>query len=226
MNDLLHNPVFNALSSGDKRLSFGNDRVKYFDLEVSPFAGFEHDNTNGFAELLATLPAGRPMLYAKPEPITEPEGWKIVDGIKGIQFAYAGKGEFEPVAHTIVPLTEQYVDEMIALVQLTKPGPFGKRTIDFGYYHGIFSGNKLVAMTGQRMHVGDYTELSAVCTHPDYSGKGYAAALMQHQLQIILRQGKQPFLHVRGDNQRAIDLYRRLGFRETRPMHFYFMTRR
>jgi predicted GNAT family acetyltransferase len=81
-------------------------------------------------------------------------------------------------------------------------------------------------MTGQRLHVDNYTEISAVCTHPNYLGKGYAAALMLHQLNLIRKQGQQAFLHVRKDNSRAIALYERLGFKVNRGMNFYFMKRR
>jgi predicted GNAT family acetyltransferase len=112
---------------------------------------------------------------------------------------------------------------MIQLAKLTKPGPFGRRTIDFGNYFGIFEKDKLIAMTGQRLHVQNFTEISAVCTHPDHTGKGYANKLLQHQLQLILKQGQQPFLHVRDDNQRAITLYERMGFSISRTMNFYFM---
>lgn len=213
------------MSTGDQRLGFGSDKVKCFDEDVSPFAGFESNHANGFADLYDMLPAGRKILYAHPEPVTQPKGWQIQDTIKGLQFVYAGKDITGTIYPDIVPLAEDNVAEMIALVNLTRPGPFGKRTIEFGSYHGIFSNGKLAAMTGQRMHVHNYTELSAVCTHPDHSGKGYASALMQHQLQIILQQGQQPFLHVRQDNQRAIDLYERLGFRVSRPMNFSFMIR-
>ncbi len=77
-------------------------------------------------------------------------------------------------------------------------------------------------MAGQRMRIYDYVEVSAVCTHPDFVGKGYAAVLLQHQLDMITADKKTPILHVRADNERAIKIYERLGFKRTRDMNFYF----
>ncbi|QNA43177.1 GNAT family N-acetyltransferase [Lacibacter sediminis] len=225
MNHVLENPVYSALRTGDSHLAFGTERIKYFNEEVSPYVGFAHDDANGFADLYELLPEGRRVLYAKPIPAVIPQGWQLQHEIKGLQFVYEGSKNIEGDFSNIVSLADEHVDEMIELVKLTKPGPFGKRTIDFGYYHGIFDKGKLVAMTGQRLHAENYTELSAVCTHPDHLGKGYASALMQHQLQIILNHGQHPFLHVRDDNDRAIAVYERLGFKVSRPMNFYFMKR-
>lgn len=225
VNDLLQNPVFNALSTGDKQLSFGTAHVKYFDAEVSPYAGFPEEYEHGFAELHDLLPEGRRILFARPTPFVIPEGWQLQHEIKGLQFVYEGGKSITGDFSNIVPLTTAHVEEMIELVKLTKPGPFDKRTIEFGFYHGIFVDGQLAAMTGQRLHVEQYTEISAVCTHPDHLGKGYASALMQHQLQIILNNNQIPYLHVRADNDRAIAVYERLGFVVSRPMYFYFMKR-
>lgn len=224
VNHLLNNPVYNALLTGDKHLSFGTEQVKYFDEQVSPFAGFDQNYKKGFSDLYELLPTDRKILYAIPTLISQPAGWQLQHKIKGLQFVYEGS-EIKTEFIKVKALTEMHEEEMIHLVKLTKPGPFGLRTIEFGSYYGIFENEKLVAMTGQRLHVENYTEISAVCTHPDHLGKGYASVLLQHQLQIILQKGQQPFLHVREDNQRAIDLYLRLGFNVSGPMNFYFMKR-
>jgi ribosomal protein S18 acetylase RimI-like enzyme len=225
VNNVLNNPVYHGLLSGDQHLSLGTDTARFFEEAVSPFAGFDEGYEKGFEELYDLLPPGRNILYAIPQPIDTPEGWQLLHEIKGVQMVYNKVSD--ALQHTFlpVPLDKQFAAEMVELAKLTRPGPFGLRTIEFGHYYGIFDKDKLVAMTGQRLHPQQYTEVSAVCTHPDHLGNGYASALVQHQVQLILQQGKTPFLHVREDNSRAIALYERLGFSISRNMNFYFMRR-
>ena len=205
MEHLLNNPVYNALTTVDASFSFGTDKVKFFDEQVSPFAGFDEKYENGFEDLRSLLPHGRKILYAIPEKIKIPKGWKLAANIAGLQFVldkYLPQGAY---ATEPVPLGKENVEEMIKLTALTKPGPFDERTIEFGYYYGIFQNGKLAAMTGQRLHLPGLTEISAVCTHPDFLGKGFAGILLHHQIDLILNMGQSPFLHVRADNRRAIE---------------------
>ena len=225
MSFLLDNPVFNALNSLDEHLGSGTDDVKFFDKEVSPFVGIRDGHHNGFDDLYHLLPEDRRILYASRKKITEPRGWKMSVEIEGLQFIIDSKKPMNGSDVQPLKLGPENVDEMTALAKLTKPGPFDKRTIEFGNYFGIFEAEKLVAMTGQRMHVPDFTEVSAVCTHPDYLGRGYAGVLLGHQIDLIFKSGHHPFLHVRSDNARAISIYERIGFKVNGPMNFYFLKR-
>ncbi len=225
ISNLLDNPVYNALLSGEAQKAQGSQEVKYFEREVSPFAGFREEYKDGFEELYSLLPPGREILYATRKKIQIPKQWKLLRQIEGLQFVLSAKKSTGPgiTNQTLVPLEPKHADEMVALAALTRPGPFDKRTIEFGNYFGIFENQKLVAMTGQRLHVHQYTEISAVCTHPDYLGKRYASILLDHQTGLILKAGQIPFLHVKSDNERAIFLYERIGYKVNGLMNFYFL---
>ena len=113
----------------------------------------------------------------------------------------------------IVPLGDEDAAEMLALATLTVPGPFVERTHRIGAFFGVKQEGRLVAMAGERMRVDGFTEVSAVCSHPDHRGRGYAGALMREVAHRILARGEAAFLHVNAQNEGAIALYESLGFR-------------
>jgi predicted GNAT family acetyltransferase len=129
--------------------------------------------------------------------------------------------ETPPPAHpnqVLRKLTHEDIPEMLALTKLTEPGPFLSRTIELGSYFGIHESGSLVAMAGERLHMTGFTEVSAVCTHPNFRGRGYGNALMSTVITGIMNRGETPFLHVKTDNP-AVDLYKKLGFRVRAQLH-------
>src|SRR5262249_1543970 len=119
----------------------------------------------------------------------------------------------------IVTLGAEDVPAMMALTELTKPGPFHKRTHELGTFLGIRVAGDLVAMAGERMKPGNYTEMAAICVHPAHRGRGYAQALLGAISRHILARGGFPFLHVFTNNTSAIALYQRQGMTIRRRLH-------
>ncbi len=107
---------------------------------------------------------------------------------------------------------------MVALAELTEPGPFRERTIELGKFLGIFHAGRLIAMAGPRLYLPQAIEVSAVCTHPDARGRGYARLLIARIVQDIAQRGKTAFLHSFADNP-AVRVYESLGFRLRRHLH-------
>ena len=109
---------------------------------------------------------------------------------------------------------ETDIADMVALAALTHPGPFRSHTYRFGTYLGIRVNGALAAMGGQRMHLPGYREVSAICTHPDFRGRGYARLIVARLVAMIFDEGLKPFLHVQAENTAAQALYATLGFAE------------
>ncbi|MDB5270642.1 MAG: hypothetical protein JWP58_3682 [Hymenobacter sp.] len=227
MAHVLDNPVWNALISGNKHLDAGSAEVKCFAGDVSPFAGFETFTPQAFALLHARVPAGRLLGVVSPVPLAIPARWEVVQRMAVLQMVQERPPAAGAWAGPLpVPLGPAHVPAMLALTKQTNPGPFFPTTIAFGHYEGIFEGNELVAMAGQRMNPTPYAEISAVCTHPDHLGRGYAGQLIQRQARRIVSAAGTPFLHVKADNTRAIKLYEHLGFVARKEMSFYIIQKK
>ena len=181
---------------------------------MTSLSAFETPNDEGYAALAELVGAGGAAAVFLDQDYEARAGWDRIGGAPLVQMVCQnGHSSAAPnVSADIVELGPPDSPEMVALTALTKPGPFGTRTHELGYYVGIRQQGKLVAMAGERLKVPGYTEVSAVCTQPDYLGRGYAGALMTEVMRGIQTRGETPFLHVRADNARAIALYERLGF--------------
>jgi ribosomal protein S18 acetylase RimI-like enzyme len=221
MNHILDNPIYNALNSGNQHFSIGNENSKFFQPEVAPFAGLKANSDSDFAALDRISPPESTFVIFTPEKVFIPKPWKGIREMELLQMVYEGTVPPPVVSKDMVDLNIQHLPEMLALTQLTNPGPFLNETIKFGNYTGIISDGRLVAMAGQRQQPSPYVEISAVCTHPDHLGKGYASLLITEQIKRIIMAGAVPFLHVLASNQSAIRVYERLGFKTRRPLVAY-----
>lgn len=223
MQHPLNNPVWHALNSGNTNLAFGNEKVKYFDLRVSPFVGLRENSVDNFKILNDILSTNQPIGFISEVELDIAHGWKLIRYVKCLQMVYNSGRPFDLENTNLIPLTDVHIPQMLALTKLTKPGPFDERTIDFGHYVGIFEREKLVAMGGQRLHSMPYHEISAICTDPDFLGKGHASKILKFHINRVLNEEGIPFLHVRHDNHRAIQVYEKLGFDTRIQLHFYFI---
>lgn len=123
----------------------------------------------------------------------------------------------------VEPLDDADSEDMIALAKLTEPGPFHRATHRLGRFIGIRQEGRLAAMAGERMRPDGHIEVSAVCTHPDFRGRGYGAALTSLVASRIQGEGQTAFLHVFATNAPAISLYETLGFRLRKEMVVTFL---
>ncbi len=236
----LDNVIWTALNTRQSEFAETFGQARRFMPEVSPLAAFAEPTREGYESLAGLVGAGGTIRLFLDAPYQARAGWSMLNGSPMPEMVYedtsaliskptpAGLrpadspfglaqgrlGELSPHKSNaeIVELGASDSAEMIELTALTKPGPFDKRTHELGTYLGIRREGKLVAMAGERLKVQGYTEVSAVCTHPEHTGYGYARVLMTEVMQRILGRGETPFLHVRESNVRAIELYHRLGF--------------
>ncbi|NCD71518.1 GNAT family N-acetyltransferase [Mucilaginibacter agri] len=221
MNHILDNIIWNALCTGNADLAIGNDIAKYYARDVAPFVGLKDNSQQSFDALHDLLSFKDIGVHFTAEEIEIPANWKSVHQLNVLQMVYESPNPPADETQQFVDLGEDHITQMLALTKLTSPGPFFNRTIVFGNYTGVFVGNQLVSMAGQRMQPSPYVEISAVCTHPDHVGKGYAAIVIREQIRRIIAQGQIPFLHVRNDNAGAIKLYEKLGFVNRKEIIIY-----
>ena len=203
--------------------------------EVSPFAAFAPEAvlapTTGVAKNGTSVPGEAGGAWDDLAALIGPGGVSVLPGVseepppgwealtfQGMQMVGLGVNPAEdPEAIRLGP---EDIPEMLALVTATRPGPFAPRTIELGTYLGFRRQGALVAMAGERLRPPGWTEISAVCTAPEWQGQGLAARLANAVAAEICGRGDTPFLHVAATNANAIRLYEKLGFSYRRPMVF------
>ena len=219
----LDNPIWEALHTHHARFASGDRGAARYAAEVAPFAAVGDADPESSAALARLLAPGEQLYGVGPAPAASP-GLHVEDHGPLAQMVWTASFS-APSAAKVIQLTAAHLADMLELTALVYPAYFRPRTPEMGRYFGIYDGPRLAAMAGERMHAGSWSEVSAVCTHPDYLGRGLARQLMAEICESILRRGETPFLHVSFANERAKTLYDRLGFAERSAIPYWLVRR-
>ncbi|MFD5746421.1 GNAT family N-acetyltransferase [Streptomyces sp. NPDC127033] len=217
----LDNPARAALTGPHAHLAERYGRLLRYPADMAPWLALPDDpGESDWADAAVFAGPGGSLAtagFAGPPPA----GWEITFHADGVQMVATGlPGGRDTGGDAIVPLGPADVPEILDLVERTRPGPFLARTVELGTYLGIRRGGALVAMAGERMHPPGWTEISAVCTDPEFRGRGLAARLVLAVADGIRARGETPFLHAAADNTGAVRLYESLGFEVRRATRF------
>jgi GNAT superfamily N-acetyltransferase len=217
-NQQLDNPVWFALNETHAEYSVGHANIKFYEPEYCPFGAIT--SSDDLTNPLQTYSESCHNFYIVGQKPPIPPSLYLRKQLVCLQMMIERTISY-PSTEEIIAIGSDHANELFQLVNLVQPGYFKSKTRLLGEYFGIFKDDILVAVTGERMKMDGFTEVSAVVTHPEYTGRGYAKQLVGHTVNEILKQNKIPFLHVAENNESAINLYLKLGFGKRRKMNFW-----
>ena len=214
--DVLDNAVWESLTSIHANLARSNGSARRYASQVSPFAALSEATPKALSDLAALVTSEEKVGLATAEPLPVAKDWETIFS-RPIEQMICTELTWEPRSSP-PELGRNDVPEMLALTAATEPGPFLAKTIQMGRYFGVRSDDgRLIAMAGERLKLARFTEISAVCTDPEFRGRGFARTLVAYLVALTLNEGKTPFLHVKAENGAKI-LYQKLGFRVRRTI--------
>ncbi len=214
MSDLLANPFWSALTTRQATLALAGGDARRFPANVIPFAGV--GSREAGVDLATLLAPGEQVYVVAEHTLT---GVRELEAGAGVQMILP-VGGLSDEALPVDRLGPEDIPAMLALKAAAFPGYFGPRAPSLGSFFGVWREGALVAMCGERLALPGLREISALCTLPGHTGKGYAEALIRRTAREQTARGEQSFLHASAENVRAIELYQRLGFVHTRDLVF------
>ena len=218
--DKLDNPSWYSLNETHQSFAIGNHEIKFYHPDICPFGGINSKKPDliGF---LKSNPQLKEFFIIGKRPPTNADVI-IEKELVCLQMTCSSPIKIE-FTENIIHLNKEHQQELVALVNLVQPGYFKADTSSMGDYYGIFKDDTLIAVTGERMKMFGFTEISAVVTHPDFTGRGFAKQLVAHTVNKTFEQNITPYLHVAETNTGAIKLYEKLGFGTRRKISFWKM---
>lgn len=222
----LDRPVWNALTTRQAHLALGDaSSALRFPPDIEPFGAAIANTAEHLAALGSLTSHDSAVATVERGGIAPPPGFVVMIDAAIHQMVARRIAAPEPDP-AILPLGDADAADMRVLAELTQPGPFYARTHILGDFIGIREGGRLIAMAGERLRVPGFTEISAVCTHPDARGRGLAAKLMRVVAEKIVARGEELFLHVYPHNKAAIAVYEKLGFHHRADVQFTVLRHR
>jgi GNAT superfamily N-acetyltransferase len=220
-DSLLDNPAWSALTTEQAGFAQGNSQARRYLPGILPFIGFSEPSAAAAAGIDPLVSPGESFYIIGHLPPL-PSGWRLETQLPCAQLLAPLNTNCLPQPNVpILPLGETDKDEMYRFITAIQPGYYLADTPRLGQYFGIRLQGRLIAMAGERMRLTGFSELSAICTHPDHTGHGYAQQLIAVLCRRQLSAGITSFLHVSLANQRALRLYIHLGFRHRREILFH-----
>ncbi|MGN8119397.1 GNAT family N-acetyltransferase [Labrys sp. 22185] len=218
MSHCLDRPVWTALSSAHATLAEGNWHARRYPAAIVPFAATASDDAGSLQALAELVPDGDSVVLAQADAVAIPPGLSVLSHAAAVQMV--AETTFLRVKDIRVrQLTLADAPEMLALATATNPGPFTLKALSLGDFWGVRIDGRLAAMAGQRMRQPGYIELSGVCSHADFRGRGLARLLSLFVAGEICAGGDEPYLHAYAGNAVAIRLYESIGFALRCQMH-------
>jgi GNAT superfamily N-acetyltransferase len=215
MKELLDNFAWHALSGPHLKFSVGGVDARRYAPGLSRIVGFANPQSPNFDALTPYCESGE-HFYCGGWSGAAPAGWRIDAETTMIRMVWDSHLPEDDPAPEAFRLERAQAPQAFELASLTRPGPFGLRTIELGEYFGVYEGERLIAMAGERMHAGEFREISGVCTHPDFQGRGLARKLTLKLIRRQMQRDEHPFLSVMSENVNARRLYERMGFQTYR----------
>lgn len=216
---VLDRPAWSALTGAHAHLAIGNDLVKHYPADVSPFVGVRDWGDPGVWDAILEVFGHDAVVGVSHADPVLPDGWTWEYRVPGVQLVQTDALAPRPFGEA-EELGLADAEEMIALVERTKPGPFLPRTVEMGRYVGVRREGRLVAMAGERLHPDGWTEISAVCVDPSQRRQGLASALVLDIAHAVQQRGDRALLHASAANTGAIAAYEKLGFALRRTLVF------
>lgn len=224
----LDNPFWSSLQTRHRAIAIRAGDAARYPATFAPFAGVAHTDVDAGYALAQLVGPGETLLLLGVAPRLS-AAWTL-EAFRPLAQMIRTAAIAVIDGPPIIELSEAHRADVLALTALVYPHYFRERTMDMGRYFGICmpdaNGNvRLAAMIGERLGTDKYTEMSAICTHPDFNGRGYARRLTAFLTNATLERGRTPFLHVSRENARALGIYERMGYTLRRDIGFWALRR-